>query len=109
MSSTEEGREIGKEQPASKGRNGLPSPKERLELLLTRQAEVNPDAMLTDVELATLLNCSLDVLRIARTSGGRMKNRTKNLPPHQVLFGRLVRYRYGDVMEWLKSQREAAA
>lgn len=82
---------------------------QRLELLLTRQEQVNPDAMLDDVELAVLLNCSVQVLRISRTSNGKMKGRVKNLPPHQVLFGRLIRYRYGDVMDWLHAQQNEAA
>lgn len=85
----------------------------RLEILLTRQEQVNPDAMLDDVELAALLNCSVDQLRIGRAAKGKVISRgevkIKNLPPHQVLFGRLVRYRYGDVMAWLRSQRGEAA
>lgn len=87
--------------------------RERLELLLTRQEQVNPDAMLDDVEVATLLNCSVQQLRVARASKGRMLGKegfvVKNLPPHLVLFGRLVRYRYGDLMDWLNEQKEKAA
>lgn len=86
------------------------SAERRLELLLTRQEQVNPDTMLTDVEVATLLNCSVGLLRIGRATNGKMISRgeivVKNLPPHYVLFGRLIRYRYGDLMEWLQGQQK---
>ena len=86
------------------------SAEKRLELLLTRREQVNPDAMLTDIEVATLLNCSVQMLRIGRASGGKVisggEARVKNLPPHHFLFERMVRYRYGDLIEWLQSQQK---
>lgn len=92
--------------------------KERLEILLTRQESVNPDAMLDDIEVATLLKCSPQQLQIGRKSegkvlrqrGGKTEVFYKDLPPHHVLFGRLIRYRYGDLMQWLhREQKEDAA
>jgi len=76
---------------------------ERLRLILTYQEDINPDLLLTDREVAELLNCSLASLQNGRKDG-RRKGKVlgpHDLPPHKVLFGKMVRYRYGDLLAWV--------
>ncbi len=86
--------------------------KERTLAILT-SATVNPDALLDDVEVAALLKCSEEILRIGRRSAGKILSRgeikNKDLPPHRVIFGRMIRYRYGDVLDWLNNRNGEAA
>jgi hypothetical protein len=77
------------------------SREERLRLILAHREEVNPDLLLTDYEVAALLNCSLTFLRLGRKDG-RRQGKVLDLPPHKVIFGRMVRYRYGDVVAWIQ-------
>jgi hypothetical protein len=86
-------------------RNGsLLSKEERLRLILTHREDVNPDLLLSVEEVMVLLNCSVSSLEIGRKDG-RRKGKIlgqDDLPPHKVLFETLIRYRYGDLMEWVK-------
>ena len=69
--------------------DSLVSKEDRLRLILAHREEVNPDLLLTDSEVAALLNCSLPFLRIGRKDGIR-QGRPLDLPPHFVLFGKMV-------------------
>jgi len=81
--------------------DGMISREERLRLILAHREEVNPDLLLTDYEVAAMLNCSLMFLRDGRKDG-RRKGKVLDLPPHKVIFGRMIRYRYGDVVAWIQ-------
>jgi predicted DNA-binding transcriptional regulator AlpA len=79
--------------------------RERQELVLTNP-HINPDALLNVTEVAALLGCSVQQLNIGR----KVKQTTadtvvKNLPPCRILFSKMVRYRYGDVVEWIERNK----
>src|SRR5437867_94061 len=65
-----------------------------------RLAEVtfHPDQMLTTQQLAAWLEVSVQFVEIARTKGAGFG------PPYKRLSDKVVRYRCGDVIEWLKSR-----
>jgi len=81
-----------------------------MRLILVNRADLNPDLLLDEFEVAALLNCSVKTLKAGRPEG-RVKDRQLNLPPHLVIFGRMVRYRYGDLVTWVAQggrERQAA-
>ncbi len=61
----------------------------------------DPDQMLTTVETAELLGCSVSFLEIGRIRGYG--------PPSQKITPRMVRYRRGDVLAWVRERAEANA
>ncbi len=61
----------------------------------------DPDQMLTTVETAELLGCSVSFLEIGRIRGYG--------PPAQKITPRMVRYRRGDVLAWVRERAEANA
>lgn len=68
-----------------------------------RLAEVtfHHDQMLTTQQLAAWLEVSVPFVEIARTKGKGFG------PPYKRLANKVVRYRCGDVIEWLKSRTYA--
>ncbi len=61
----------------------------------------DPDQMLTTVETAELLGCSVSILEIGRIRGYG--------PPSQKITPRMVRYRRRDVLAWVRERAEANA
>ncbi len=61
----------------------------------------DPDQMLTTPETAKLLGCSVSFLEI-----GRIRNYG---PPAQKITPKMVRYRRGDVLAWVRERAEANA
>jgi len=60
------------------------------------------DQLLTEQEAADFLSLSTSYLRLLR-SRGTLPGRTKAIP--FVRCGRAIRYRCGDLREWVASQR----
>ena len=65
-----------------------------------RLAEVtfHPDQLLTTSQLAAWLEVSIPFVEIARTKGPGYG------PPFTRISDKVIRYRCGDVIEWLKSR-----
>ena len=66
-----------------------------------RSVTNDPEQMLTTVETAKLLGCSVSFLEIGRIRGYG--------PPAQKITPRMVRYRRGDVLAWVRERAEANA
>jgi hypothetical protein len=66
-------------------------------------ADSDPDALLDTKQVARLLRVSVEWLEIGRC---RVKGREKGYgPPFIRINKRMVRYRVGDLIKWLRSRK----
>lgn len=73
----------------------------RAALLLTLAEGSEPDQMLTTLEAAAFLGCSVQFLEIGRVSGYG--------PPCTRITPRMVRYQRRSLLAWLKQRRDLYA
>ncbi len=73
----------------------------RAATIIALLTERDPDQMLTTVETAELLGCSVSFLEIGRIRGYG--------PPAHKITPRMLRYRRGDVLAWVRERAEANA